>query len=351
MPGELEREHERRQLEYELEQAKHVDSEQARRQQTELERKRVEIDFRRDQEIQQMRHELEIDSMKRQMADRDREDERIRIVMEDERKEREAIRKAKEAELEAARRREADEWEDKRKREADAAKMDKLERLVKLDHDIDEQERRGKQADYDHELKKMELEGRQEIQRIEAMGRLGPHALAQMAPSDERARILADMQRSEGMRGMDAEQILAMAAEGSPAVAAALQERYRNANAEVMSSRERELYDRMLAEQKDFMDRQERSQREARMTDNSTMSKVLDALSAQSSARTNTQSQPQPQSPIFVTPAGVVHAQPVSGAAPESAAATTSKVLLCPGCRSENPSDSRFCSRCGQAIG
>lgn len=72
------------------------------------------------------------------------------------------------------------------------------------------------------------------------------------------------MQRTKGMQNMSEEQILAMGAERSSAVAEALPARFRQDNAGAQGERERQLQDRLLARQESQMERLERLHREAR---------------------------------------------------------------------------------------
>ncbi len=327
--AELDRERELGRFDHEIAMAAKVDTEEGRRQKAELERKRTKLEFDRNQEIHGMRHRLELDAINRQMMERQREFERVQAYQD------------------WVHQKERDEWEDDKKGREDGRKFDKLRKLAELDMQYDEQERKAELHRRDEDRKDKEQAARLERDRIEAMGSLGAEALASMAPSDERARIIADMQRAKGMQNMGEEQILAMAAERNPALVEALKERYRNSKDTDLSERERQLYDRLLSQQESQQDRVDRAHREAQMGQQSMMNKVLDTMAAIQ------QDRPAAQQPVLITPGSgtVTTSQPIGASAAVDPGATGRKVVICAGCRSENPPLSRFCSNCGKGLG
>ena len=85
-----------------------------------------------------------------------------------------------------------------------------------------------------------------------SLAKLGTEALISVSGS-EQAKILADLKRTETLKGMSEEQILAMAAERSPAVAEALKEKFRLIADGKVSKVESEMYERLLGEQKETL--------------------------------------------------------------------------------------------------
>ncbi len=218
--------------------------------------------------------------------------------------------------------------------------------------DLKVQARLDKELDGKIAMEMAVQDGKHEVEKIDALGKLGPEALIHLSPK-EQGEIIASIQRTKAMQGMDAEQILAAAAENSPAVADALKERYRNANAAEVSERERELYQK-LTEQKGketdnimaIMDKQRADQA-------AQMDKTIDAIK---DIVGKTQQQQQTPAQILMmnpTTGGVVQPQPVNinpGAAAQPEAAEKEKIMMCPGCRAENVLHARFCDNCGNAL-
>jgi membrane protease subunit (stomatin/prohibitin family) len=81
-----------------------------------------------------------------------------------------------------------------------------------------------------------------ELQKIQALSTLSTEALIAAAPAD-RAAMLTELKRTEGLKGFSEEQILAMAADKSPEVAKAFQEKFRNSSAADVAK----AYERMIA--------------------------------------------------------------------------------------------------------
>ena len=89
-----------------------------------------------------------------------------------------------------------------------------------------------------------------EIDRIEALSKLGAEAL--IAGSDaDKAAILAELKKTEMLREFSEEQILAMAASESPDLAEAFKEKFRSAGSVEARAQVGAMYEKMLAEQKE----------------------------------------------------------------------------------------------------
>ena len=135
---------------------------------------------------------------------------------------------------------------------------------------LDEEERRRivredelqrQKAVFEQEMQRFENEERRrtsdrdhEIRKLQTMATFSAEQLIVISPADQ-AKILAELKRTETLKSMTEEQILAMAAERNPEVAKAFQERYRAIAEGETSKREKDLYERLLGEQKGFLDR------------------------------------------------------------------------------------------------
>ncbi len=96
----------------------------------------------------------------------------------------------------------------------------------------------------------IEMQGKRDqleidMQRIQAMSQASGEVLISMS-GPEQAKLIAELQRTKAMQGMTSEQILAFAAEKSPEVAKAFQEKYMGFSVE-----EREKLYKQMMEQKD----------------------------------------------------------------------------------------------------
>jgi RNA polymerase subunit RPABC4/transcription elongation factor Spt4 len=134
---------------------------------------------------------------------------------------------------------------------------------------LDEEERRRiarddelarEKAKMEIEVKRFELEERRraaehqfELDRIKQIATLSAEQLVSISPV-EQGKVIVELQRTKALKDMSEEQILALAAEKSPEVARAFQERYRAMAEGTASEREKELYERLLGEQKGMLD-------------------------------------------------------------------------------------------------
>ncbi len=105
------------------------------------------------------------------------------------------------------------------------------------------QRQRELEIEMQHERIRME----HELNRLDKLGQLGTDALIAASPA-EQGKILADLKKTEALKGMSEEQILAAAAKDSPDVAHALAEKYRAIAEGKSGERERDMYEKLLAE-------------------------------------------------------------------------------------------------------
>jgi hypothetical protein len=116
---------------------------------------------------------------------------------------------------------------------------------AKLEDDLSrfEMEERARASEREHELK-----------RLEKIGTFTAEQLIVVSPV-EQAKILADLKQTEALQHMSEEQILALAADKNPQVISALTERYKAIAEGNASQKEKEMYERLLGEQKEWLDK------------------------------------------------------------------------------------------------
>jgi hypothetical protein len=145
----------------------------------------------------------------------------------------------RETKVEDARTRSAErDFDRDREKKDEDVKHDDLKR--KMDMSLESLER----------VKKMKAQEKREemniqTERLERLSKLGVEAL--ISGSDaEQAKILADLKKTETLKGMTEDQILAMGASNSPTLALAFQEKFKGLSA----AKQEELYQEMM-KQKD----------------------------------------------------------------------------------------------------
>jgi hypothetical protein len=125
---------------------------------------------------------------------------------------------------------------------------------AKAEAAVKDLEREADQKDLDmglaamERMKKMKLQQTREemeieSERLDRLSKVGIQALIS-ASGEEQAKILADLQKTEILKGLPAEQILALGAKESPAVAKAFEEKFKGLSVE----KQEQLYKEMLAD-------------------------------------------------------------------------------------------------------
>jgi hypothetical protein len=197
-----------------------------------------------------------------------------------------------------------------------------------------------------------------ELARMERLKDLPPSAIIAASGPDQ-GRIIADLQRTEAMKGMTEQQILAMMTENSPAAADALKE-IAKASAEGRLAQEQvTLYERLLAQNQELLAERGRSSERETEAWRASMDKVQEtahkALDSQRDgmveiARATSHPPAEQQSPTVVVtgPGGV---PTVVGGAPGSAGGEAPEAagggVQCRRCGTIVPVGIRFCSNCG----
>ena len=198
-----------------------------------------------------------------------------------------------------------------------------------------EQQERARAAERAHELA-----------RLDKLSILSTEQLISISGVDQ-GRILAELKRTETLKGMTEEQILALAAEKNPSIAQAFVERYRAVEAGKASQREIELYERLLGDQKGIIlkyeeiaekrvnDLKDQSKQQAELAKHS-MDTTADVVKAFAESR--------PGQPIFFSNGQIVNPLNVTGTPGNSAAAA---IKNCVNCGRQIDVQARHCPFCG----
>jgi hypothetical protein len=181
-----------------------------------------------------------------------------------------------------------------------------------------------------------------EVDWLQAISSLSVEALI-VAASPDQARLLKELRETEALKGWTEEQILARAAERSPEVAKAFQEKYRVVAAAEGQARVEALYQQLLAEQKaagkDLSEVQRGYARQMQEMFDKAMDTTRDIARATAEGQRGRQT-------VVVQPA-VVGGPRVSlnGASPGE-----DEGGVCPRCQTPAPPGARYCKNCGEAL-
>lgn len=216
---------------------------------------------------------------------------------------------------------------------------------------LDDDERRHRLV-----MEEKRAEREHELQRIAKMATLSTETLIALTDDQGRATLLADLKRTELLKGFSQEQILAMAAEKNPIVVEALKAQFQAASEGQLGRAEAEKW-KALAEStqqqqgavtgmmKEFMDRQEKATREAaerqeRLTG--------EALRGMGDVAKSFAAKPEAGSTLIIG-AGGAQQLPSSGAGAGAAAPGSGEqqVVICPRCQLRSPAGVKFCHNCG----
>ncbi|MCL0060683.1 zinc-ribbon domain-containing protein [Dehalococcoidia bacterium] len=188
------------------------------------------------------------------------------------------------------------------------------------------------------EIERMQKEAELEEQRLKVRSAASDEALISMVEGKQ-ADHLTELARMKLATGLTDEQILALGARDSAAIAEAFKERYKSKSAEeIMSIYEDRLGDRdkMLKTIQEMADKGgDRIERLA--------AKALEQMGTTASTRAQT------GGTTVVT--GGQQGQPVIiGGTPSPPAQETKRVVICTGCNVELPVGTKFCTNCGATI-
>jgi RNA polymerase subunit RPABC4/transcription elongation factor Spt4 len=196
--------------------------------------------------------------------------------------------------------------------------------------------------EFEIEERHRQAEREYELARIREIAKVSVEHLIVLS-SPEQAQILADLKRTEALKGMSEEQILALAAEHSPEVARAFQEKYRALANRETDTRERELYERLMGENKEILRQMlaeaDKSAQRIQEMANHAMDRM--AETAQAYARGGAQTPP-----VIIMP-GSGTSQVVPGGLEAGQQGEAAGYKLCPNCGRFVSVDAHHCEYCG----
>jgi len=200
-----------------------------------------------------------------------------------------------------------------------------------LQRQADEQELafKAEEAQLDLRLRELRDQLQREKESMQTMDTMSLHTLIAVAPG-EKAPLLAELARTEALKSLSPDQILAIAAEKSPELGGALAEMA----AQGGSDQAKAMYERLLEEQKGAASEMRESQREMTETMREMFNKALETQAQVASA--------------FAQGAGqAAQAQTPAAGGPGAAA---QRVVVCRRCLQESASGTRFCPNCGDSL-
>ena len=199
---------------------------------------------------------------------------------------------------------------------------------MELDKRASEQEQTFKvqEAELDLRLRELQERHRLELEAMHSMDTVSLHTLIAVAPG-EKAPLLAELARTEALKSLSPDQILAIASEKSPELGGALAEMAIRGDNEQAKA----MYERLISEQKDTAAEQRQSHREMTQTMQDMFNKALETQAQVASA--------------FAQGGG--QAQPARASAP---AAETQRLVVCRRCLQESPVSTKYCPNCGDGL-
>lgn len=224
----------------------------------------------------------------------------------------------------------------KRTEELERQKMELEKQKAQLEMQL-----HAEQVRVELEIQKARAAHEQEMERFKTLAQMSTESLIAVSGA-EQGKLLAELKRTETLKGFTEEQILAMAAEKSPQVAQAFVEKFRAlASASPEQQKQlQEMYERMLEEQRSAAKTQREIQEENARRLQAMFEKALESQRETATAFARGGNQP----PIIVTtgsgaPATVV--QP---------GAQTGQVQVCKRCHTQSPVGVKYCANCGEAF-
>lgn len=169
-----------------------------------------------------------------------------------------------------------------------------------------------------------------EMESAQALDALSLHTLIAVAEG-EKAPLLADLAKPEALKEMSVEQIMAMASERNPELGGALAEMATKGDSE----QAKQMYERLLSEQKESAAEVRQSQREMTDTMKEMFNKALETQSEVSKAFAygGGQQQAPATPPAAGTPGGQAQ-----------------RVVVCRRCMQESQAGTKHCPNCGNSL-
>ena len=197
---------------------------------------------------------------------------------------------------------------------------------LELDRRAAEQEQsfKAQEAELDLRLRELREQHQLELDSMRSMDTVSLHTLIAVAPG-EKAPLLAELARTEALKSMSPEQIVAIASQKSLELGGALAEMARGDNEQAKA-----MYERLISEQKDATAELRQNQREMTETMKEMFNKALESQAQIASA--------------FAHGAGQASQGRASGAS------ETQRVVVCRRCLQESPVATKFCPNCGDTL-
>ena len=227
-----------------------------------------------------------------------------------------------------ARREHGDKWR-KREQQQDHAEIEGLIDLKKQTDDAKLQRMRGEQEISHRDLAKgVEIESLKLKQRSDASA----EALISMTDGGT-AENLTELEKMKRAAALTEEQIMALSAEKSVAVAEAMKEKFG-------SDRMQELFETRLQDQQKYMEKIHEMAGDNADRLAGVMNRALDAMGQTATARSSAH---QAQGSTIVAGGGGSQPVIINPARQEES-------RICPGCKTANSTSDRFCMECGEEL-
>ena len=177
----------------------------------------------------------------------------------------------------------------------------------------------------DLRLRELREQHQLELDSMRSMDTASLHTLNAVAPG-EKAPLLAELARTEALKSMSPEQIVAIASPKSLELGGALAEMARGDNEQAKA-----MYERLISEQKDSAAEMRQTQREMTQTMQDMFNKALESQAQVISAFTQGSGSP---------------GQAQSGGTPSP----SQRVVVCRRCLQESPVAARYCPNSGDTL-
>lgn len=204
------------------------------------------------------------------------------------------------------------------------------------DRDLDRRLKEARQL-VEIEIVKEDAAHKREMERMDKLATLGTEALIAASPV-EQGRILQDLKRLESFKDMSEDQILALAAEKNPELGKVFEEKFRAIAEGKASEREREMYEKLLGESKDYQKLLMETQKDAMDRLQQTSQHGMDTIKEISVAYAQKGSDP-----LIITGQG---GNSISRPSDITMNQSQEETKTCPGCGRQVVVTSRFCQYC-----
>lgn len=187
--------------------------------------------------------------------------------------------------------------------------------------------------------KEKDEEQRRKQEWLSSLNNASLEALVAAADTPEQAAVLGELKKTEILKGMTEEQILAMAAEKSDAVSLAFAEKFKSSASEETQKKMEELAERRLEDMRDSNEKMAEMQKE-----NARMLMELMQTALKTNRDVATDAAKGTGGPSVIYPPAGSGAAIVSGSVQPS---SSPRQVACSACGTQAASGSAFCPECG----